>query len=534
MNYDKVPELPDTSARPWRRRRKLALVAVLVLGGSAAWWWLMPPTTPVVTASAREENVRLEERVQTVALQLAALPEDAPGRRNLLEEAVAAQGELMRRRQPPAPGDALQLSDWQAKLDEAVARERNEQIRALAEEADQLLKRKETDAALGKLKEALHLQRQVNGGLTDRQTKSYGREAQLQQRVEELEAEPLAAEGRQAQAEARAAAEGARWADARRLYRRAQEIQRQLNRDYPHSRFSDLLAESRLEAEFFSVGANEAGAQLETLLQQAEDAAKAGRVDEADGLYGQAAEQQQAINTRFPRSSLVSPARLGQIETARQTLRLKPMLAEVAGLDGRAAEHLRRREIFQAQQLITQALVKLEAGLPLAPKAQGLDEELRARLNYLGRRAGDLVTIQDETYALLLPLPGRPEPALLKTAVPQSLFVLVMNDNPSRNAEPARPVDTVNYAEAGEFCRRLGWVMGAVVRLPTAAERQAAGRDPGPGGLGEWLAAEAGDPATAPVLAPDGTPQTAPRTERSPTTGFRVVVGVDLLAPVKR
>jgi hypothetical protein len=65
-----------------------------------------------------------------------------------------------------------------------------------------------------------------------------------------------------------------------------------------------------------------------------------------------------------------------------------------------------------------------------------------------------------------------------------------------------------------------------------AAARDAAFKD-FTGGLGEWLAPEGGEPATAPVRLPDGTVQAIPRTERSRTTGFRVVVGVDLLAAAR-
>jgi hypothetical protein len=92
----------------------------------------------------------------------------------------------------------------------------------------------------------------------------------------------------------------------------------------------------------------------------------------------------------------------------------------------------------------------------------------------------------------------------------------------------------VSQAEAVEFCRRLGWVMGAVVRLPTAEELRAALNDPAfkqaDDGLDEWIAAEGGDAATAPVLGGDGTVKAVPRTERSRTRSFRVVVEVDLLA----
>ena len=224
----------------------------------------------------------------------------------------------------------------------------------------------------------------------------------------------------------------------------------------------------------------------------------------------------------------------GTAEAERQTNLFGPVQAAVRALDAAAEGHLRRRELFQAQQQFAPAGEKLEEAVRQFPQTRDVDEDLRERLTYLRRRVNDLGAIQDLAYDLLLPLPGRGQAALMNPPVPQVLFSLVMNANPSRNAGRMRAVDSVSQAEALEFCRRLGWVMGTVVRLPVAGELHAARADPvfkaGEGGLDEWIAAEGGDPATAPVLDRDGAVKIVPRTERARTTVFRVVVEVDLLA----
>lgn len=224
----------------------------------------------------------------------------------------------------------------------------------------------------------------------------------------------------------------------------------------------------------------------------------------------------------------------GPSEEERQTGLYRPEQDAVRALDAAAAAHLRRREQFQARQQYVPAGERLEEALRQFPRARETDENLRERLTYLSRRANDLGAIQDQAYDRLLPLPGRGQSALMDLPVPQMLFSLVMNTNPSRNAGRTRPVDSVNHAEAREFCRRLGWVMGAPVRLPTAEDLRAARADPAfkaaADGLDEWIAAEDTDAATALVLGRDGAVRTVPRTERSRTTGFRVVVEVDLLA----
>ena len=66
---------------------------------------------------------------------------------------------------------------------------------------------------------------------------------------------------------------------------------------------------------------------------------------------------------------------------------------------------------------------------------------------------------------------------MLRTEVPQALYSLIMGTNPSRNQGDLRPVDSISWLEAKNFCERLSWILGQPVRLPTENEfRQALGR----------------------------------------------------------
>jgi hypothetical protein len=425
MNYDKVPELPEVPLKPAHRRGVWpAATGLLLAAGLAGWWW--SGRAPVAETSGQKQLslqiAGLESRLENLHRQLAALPaETLPvERRPLLEEAVARQNELLKLREPPVPADLERLGEWQAQLDDTLARELDRQSRELEAGAEQLRREQQPEAAVARLQEALRLQREVNASMAARHLKSYGREAMLQHRIAELAA---------------------------------------------------------------------------TVVRP--------------------------------------PDRAGPTEAERQTGLLAPVLAGVQGQAAVAAAHLRRRELFQAEQQFGPAGEKLEEAVRHWPQARQIDEELRERLSYLRRRANDLGAIQDQAYDLLRPAPDRGPVALMDSPVPQVLFSQVMNLNPSRTAGRMRPVDSVSPAEAAEFCRRLGWAMGANVRLPTADELRAARRDPtfkaGEGGFDEWIAGEGGDAAMAPVLGADGAVKTVPRTERSRTTGFRVIVEVDLL-----
>lgn len=195
MNYDKVPELPEvpeTTARRGMGRWLAGACLLLVIGAAAAWWCFMaaPPDVPTAEENRRAGLIAgVEAQLDRLRAGLAAVPEDvAPAtRRALLEEMVARQTELIGLRQPPAPADGVQLADWQAQLEETIAREWARRSRELETAAMELV-RHQPEAALEKLKEALRLQREVNGGMSVGTAKSYGREARLQQEIEELTA----------------------------------------------------------------------------------------------------------------------------------------------------------------------------------------------------------------------------------------------------------------------------------------------------------------------------------------------------------
>ena len=549
------------------------VVGALAVAGGLAYWQLAgsksAPAAP--TTGQRQLKVRiayLEERLEILSANLAkpAAKGSVELERRLTEEAVSRQSELMRLRPTPQPADGVRLAEWQARLGDAKARDWGRQSLELETASEELLRQKQQAAAVQKLKEALRLQREINGSLADPALKNLGRETRLEQEAERIEAEPLLAEAAQSLTQARAAVASGQWNEALRLFGRARDVQRTLNREYARTRFANLLAVDGIEAEMAALSATEAHDQLERLVQQA---AAAPDPAEADRLLTAAAGRQKIINEQFAQSRFVSMERLAQIEEERQSVRARAAMEEVRELDRRSAGHRRRRELSQSQQLIAQALERLAAIAAQLPKARGIDEGLRQRLNYLNLRQADLVQIQDQTYELLLPLPGHGQIALLKTEVTQELFGRVMDTNPSRNVGRQLPVDSLTYGEAEEFCRRLGWVMGATVRLPTGAEfraaigdaaatsanawgaentpgqSQPAGQKPANplgfhdllGNLAEWLAA-AGDTATlaggsftesrAQLRALPERP--AVKTERARTTGMRVVVELDLKA----
>lgn len=385
-------------------------------------------------------------------------------------------------------------------------------------------------------RQAWELQRDLNRTVGEKM-RNLDREMRLEQEVTRLAAEPMAAQVQQLMGQGTTALKAGMWTEALVMFERARDLQERVNREFPRSRYSNLSIIARIDAEMAVLSAD--GLDL-VVTQQWEHARRLGllgREAEAAAALADAAEAQRTLNDRFRTSRFMSMERLEQIEAERQTVVAAETLRAIAELQVRARGHLQRRQLFQAQQLVGEAFEKMGEVTSRWPKARNIDEALRLQLSFLNVRAAELGTMQDRIYDQLTPLPGAVTIALLRGELTQADYARMMNTNPSRNTGRVLPVDSTTQPEAEEFCRRLSWVMGLPVRLPTVAELRAAGAADSEfkdltGGLGEWLARDAAKAETAPALSADGqSVDHVPLTERSRTRGFRVVVEVDLAHP---
>lgn len=540
MNFEKLPEAeeppaPAVSPRGLRRGVWL-LVLVLAAGAAGVFHYQRRQETGDAALAARTAALR-EKELQLAELSAAAarLAADPPAQLRLIEQGLATIQEITRLRPRPEPKDASRLFEWQARRDEARAAQASRESKQLEDEAADRLRAGDRAGAIGRTKQAWRLQREINGSAASQVYKNYGRETRLAGEAERLEAEPMGEAVAAAVAEAERASAAAEWGAALAAYRRAQEAQAQLNRDYPRSRYADTEGLARMNREISALEAAEPMHQLEQALARA----RAAGADREAALrhYREALEWQQRINTAHTQSRFASPEKLAEIERQIQSLEAAAAWAGLAEDDRRLAAHLARREIFQAQELAARAVRTLELADKRWPAAEGLPEELRLRLTYLAQRAGDLATVQEQVHRSLRPVPGRAGTSMFIREVGQGLFRLVMNSNPSRSVDPERAVDSVTLEEAEEFCRRLGWIMGRPVRLPVREEYAAVRASIGTAlwvglrdGPAEWVARGAdrlvlGGSGDLPGEAlPDGLFWRLSEPRRSPLVGFRIVM----------
>jgi len=379
---------------------------------------------------------------------------------------------MEKRGRPPLPA-SLAPTAAQIAIDARQADEMVQRIVVLEREAEAAVA-VDPAAALEKMREALQLQHELNVSQIDSRHKSVVREARLNQRVEALAIEPLRLAAAQALVEARAAVAARLWDNARLAYNRARTLQEQLNREHTGSSYADAQALNLIDEEIATLDANDRALATAEDERLGDGAVAEGSWLAAAAAYTRAQNLQREINEKFPRSHLATAGRLDALEAKRQTAQSAVSATLVGQLEREASGLLRRRQVPAAQEKIAAATAELARLAAAYPLSRRLDPAVKLKLEYLQSHRGDLAALQGQVYAQLRAVPGRPDTLLLQTEVPQSLYAQVMTANPSRHAGPTLPVDSVSWLEAQEFCQRLGWVLGTVVRLPTEDEWRAA------------------------------------------------------------
>ena len=431
-------------------------------------------TTPVVTtvddpAMARlSEEVDALERVYRQAADAKLPTEEANAS---LAKAVEKQKELLRTYSKAGLDQSSRLTRLESELASVQSRDKVTQIERLQLDGEELLSAGQADAAGIKLREALRLQKEINLSSASSRYKNYVRETALTQAVAAVEAAPLRQEKEAALATARLAAGEQRWADALTAYTVARDAQTRLNREYGRTRYADLSEADRLGAEIESLNAAGIATDIQVKAQAGDAAMAEGRAPAAAALFAEAGALQLQVNQNYPRSRFVSSQLIENLEIKRQTALSFELAESIAQLNREIGMHLGKRQVVAADQQLALIGPKIEKLASEFPKSSRLDSELRIKFGYLALRRENLRALQDAVYGHLLPLPGvEGERQMLARELPQSLYVLVMNTNPSRNPGRALPVDSVSWSDAQDFCQRMSWLLGRTVRLPTVEE----------------------------------------------------------------
>jgi len=267
-----------------------------------------------------------------------------------------------------------------------------------------------------------------------------------------------------------AAAREASGDTAETLLRKARDMQAELNTLYPDSPSASATRLRRLDDELAGLARARGEAELARILGEAR--ARAEDETEREALLASAEKLRADLDAGRPEGEVT--ANRAALDRKAQEVRAAPFLARAARLDAEAAALLRAGDATAAGVKLEAAMAEVAEAAKAFPAGANPDADLAERLPFLWARRARLGDLQRDFSALLLPLPGAQGVWLMGVEMPQSLHERLTGSNPSRFPGVKRPVESVSLADARLVARRLGWIMGAEVRLPTLAEWGAA------------------------------------------------------------
>ncbi len=413
-------------------------------------------------------------------------------------------------------------------------------------------------------------------------TEAIDRDVVLRHHIDTLTAQPMFDDSQSAEVTAKFALDRQNWQSALDNFKRALDLQLRLDREFPQQRFVDPARANALQGQITALRSLPDHQRVEKALADARAAEARGASDPKEYLsaaqfYQDALKDQSDLNDHYPDSRFADKAGLTSIRALLQTAQSHALADDIKTQAAALFDDLRHRQTDKAAATIlalAQKAAQLHQQFPLSTL---IDPDLQQRLDFLAAKRDSLAAIQEQSYALLLPVPGQQRYQLAKTEVNQTLYFAVAGGNPSRSQGPKLPVESVSWNEAQLFCKRLSWVLARPVRLPTIEEFHSAlgptdsldvaavswnfdnsngqTHDTGTkaanpngffdllGNVAEWLDPPLGyDDDVAPIIG--GTAQTqvdniraAPLAKtdfasRNPFTGFRFIVDTDDSVPV--
>lgn len=269
---------------------------------------------------------------------------------------------------------------------------------------------------------------------------------------------------------------------------------RELLSKYPRSRFARVSRLDALENELRATQLSEQLNHLKVLVKRAQDALAAGRYEEAIQHFERAVELNASLSDSYDLEVTDPGYTLSDLQDALYEARRIPQLVDLAETLRLLEQDLAERRTLHAEERLNTLLVQwytikrggtITFGLISGPddvnlleRIGGL-EDLELKVPFFESMKGKFGPVQDDLYQRLIEFPGKPGMRILSTEVDQSLFSTIMSTNPSvhttiegnSTAKPGDlPVDSVSWNEATEFCRRVQWLLGHPVRLPSFDE----------------------------------------------------------------
>ena len=305
--------------------------------------------------------------------------------------------------------------------------------------------------------------------------KNLNRLTQLNRELKYLEAYPIYKELTKLIAKSDDLVEAGEFAAAAEIIQKAINLQSILNSDYRSSKVADSRKLVELKNRYIDLKSEPDYRAIMKLIQEADQLIAEGSYLKATDGFDQALAMQRKLNKDYPLSRHASEDMIHNLIRKSQTAE-SFFLSAISALNIEINESLIARNTLAAKEKIIRATDMVLRMKEEFPKSSYYDDQIELKMMYLNLIKNDLELIHSRIYAKLLPIPEEAF-MMLETEVTQALYTTIMGVNPSRSKGDLMPVESVSWIEANEFCKRLSWILGYVVRLPKEYEfRKAIGR----------------------------------------------------------
>jgi tetratricopeptide (TPR) repeat protein len=455
----------------------VALFALGILGG----FWLLSQlgpkdvdfrnfdfTTevPESVKALQVESIELEAQFEEVLAMRDASADDI----TLLKKALDKQKEYLVAVNGVDSEGSRRKMDLEKRYQNVASATLYQDSLELERQAVALAADKNYDLARARYREAFKIQRQINESFPQGTAYNVGRATLLERQARFLTAEPLLQRSLALEEEADLLIEAKEWAPAEERLQQAMDIQDKLNREYRGTNQSSVSRLEGLRVKLVGIRSGQSYVEVQRVAQLADSRRAANENLEAAALYQEAARLQRQLNEAFRDSPYASSERVSEYQRKSQTTESFELGLEIERNHDLMQKLLSERRTFEAAEVIATLRRDIKQMEEAFPRSSLNDQDLQLKIRYLNLVQNDLGFIQDRIYDALLPIPEVEGWRMLRIEVPQALYSLIMGTNPSRNKGDVRPVDSVNWIEAKNFCERLSWILGKSVRLPTENE----------------------------------------------------------------
>lgn len=421
----------------------------------------------------KEISEKKEAAFEEIKLKKDTLTEDDL---SLLAEAVKAQEDYVSQR-GALSSDNNRLEGLRKKLHIINA----EILRGISRQAEEKAQRSEVTNPLetrNLIKQALDSERTIQNKWIYSGMADVGKIARLETRLRRIEAAPLWEKTRQCERQAEEYFKAENIELALDSITEAIEIETNFlenYRDVLNTEFGRISHLGIRKETFISYPVYK---ELMALVNEAEQKEKTEQWNEAEIFWDQAIVKQKIIINKNPLSEYANQKNNAELErrrnVARTTLEVRKLKSDLADTQAKIREKNYDQAIEAAQKLLEVAQ-KIDAQSPgVLPSESPLIQEL----TFITSRHGTIKIINNAIEGFFIKHPVKKEIKLMRHEVPQTIYQLVMGLNPSAVVRGYLPVESVNYENTQEFCKKLAWLTGRKTRLPTAEEFiQAAGEN---------------------------------------------------------